>query len=761
MTIKQLVELSRKEPKQAIVVGEKMLIEAQSAPDSARIKLAIAWAQLLQGEYDKTDDLAKQALITAEQYQLAKLRAEAINIQGAVAYRKGRYSEAETFFHKSLAIAEQYQLLDRQLGAHSNLGNVYRNMGEPVLALDNLYKALQLGEKIQDPWRMGVTQVSLGLIYKENGQYSSALSRFDQARSLFRQAGNELSQTFPLGYAAEIYQLQGKYEQALKSANKAHQIWLQHNAKDSTARSLLTLAKLHRLLLHKDQAQQYLEDAKQIYEALENGTGMANYHLEAGQLALDLRETKKAQQHFRNALTYYSNQGQQTAQIETLNLIAESWLRLSQPAQAEKFLLLAGDYALENAPVPLLVQHDLLMAKSRFALGRRASALPLAERAAIRATEIKKLDEARQSYLLLSDIYQQQGEYKKALEHYQLSQAFANQLRERDQNKNLQLLRAEHQLALQAQQLEKVNAGKIQAELALAQQKWQKKTLQGTIAVLCILLCLISALVYQSRRLARFHEERSLHDPLTKLGNRRFLEQWLGLQLPIMQRRWFQKQSTNEKCADTYFLMIDLDHFKQVNDSLGHAAGDEVLAQFSQLCNHLLRDSDQLVRIGGEEFLLVAQQIDGQGAAQLAEKIRRVVARHSFIIDGQRPLNISCTLGFAPFPLADQQPEQQAIEGSIMLADRLLYEAKSMNRNAWLGLSHSHSWKANELIDADMDELYSAQARGEVVLISRHGIGSRNEAESEQEPVKSESTTTTPNEGLADNPEQPQGDGNP
>ncbi|TAA42711.1 diguanylate cyclase [Corallincola spongiicola] len=731
ISLTELKELARRDPTATIQQGNLLLDTPLSAVDAANVKVAVAWAYMLQGQYPRSALLTEQALMVAEQHNLPRLRVEAINLEGALAFRQGRFEQAEVYFHKTLAIADQHKYLDRQVSAHSNLGSVYRSLGEPVLALDNLYKALNYSYQLNDPWRTGVTEVNLGLIYKDNAQFNNALNRFNNALASFAKANNELAAVYPLGYISEVYQTQGKYHEALDTALKTHAIWQRHQEKDAVARSHLNLAKLQRLLKRKDLAQSHLDSAKSGYQQLNNSNGIANVLMESGELALDHEQYQKAQQHFRQALSLYQAEDQRNAQLESLLAIAESWLLRNQPKQAESFLKRANNDTLKNAPPTLQLKTDLLKARSRLLLGRLTSAQTFAQSAAALAEQLELLEEASQSYQLLTDIYQQQNRFKDAFFAHKTADNYTNQLAQQNQNTNLQLLRAEHQLSVQSEQLAQLKSGKLQAELALAQQDWQKKSLQATIAVLCILLCLISALVYQSRRLAKAYEDQSEHDPLTKLGNRRFLQHWLSIQIPIMRRRWFQRRSSIYSSADIYFFMIDLDFFKEVNDKHGHSAGDEVLVQFSRLCTKLLRDSDQLVRMGGEEFLLVAQQIDEYGAAQLAEKIRRVVARHSFIVADNQPISITCSLGFAPFPLAEQEPDEAMIEPAIMLSDRLLYEAKAKYRNAWLGLGTSKSWQSRELMDADIDELYAALHRNEVQLHSSHPLPTEAEIEAD------------------------------
>ncbi|HEX6098641.1 MAG TPA: two-component regulator propeller domain-containing protein [Thermoanaerobaculia bacterium] len=166
-------------------------------------------------------------------------------------------------------------------------------------------------------------------------------------------------------------------------------------------------------------------------------------------------------------------------------------------------------------------------------------------------------------------------------------------------------------------------------------------------------------------------EEASLTDPLTGLRNRRFLEQTIDADLEISSRGGVER--------DLVILMVDLDHFKSVNDRYGHAAGDAVLVELARLLQRTFRASDHVVRWGGEEFLIVARFIDGARAPELAEKLRAAVAEHPFELPDGTILRRTCSIGVAVWPMAPPVTWERAVD----LADAALYEAKRAGRDRW------------------------------------------------------------------------------
>jgi diguanylate cyclase (GGDEF)-like protein len=164
---------------------------------------------------------------------------------------------------------------------------------------------------------------------------------------------------------------------------------------------------------------------------------------------------------------------------------------------------------------------------------------------------------------------------------------------------------------------------------------------------------------------AKALQETSLRDPLTALYNRRFMWEWLAHELPQALRHAYPVGC----------LMIDIDHFKTINDTLGHDAGDRVLVDLATLLGGQLRESDGLARYGGEEFVVLFPYCPLDAGIAKAQRIVEAVRGSS--IGGLETGRVTCSIGVAAF-----DPEH-AITGDEMLkqADLRLYEAKNAGRN--------------------------------------------------------------------------------
>ena len=182
-------------------------------------------------------------------------------------------------------------------------------------------------------------------------------------------------------------------------------------------------------------------------------------------------------------------------------------------------------------------------------------------------------------------------------------------------------------------------------------------------------------------------EEASLTDPLTGLRNRRFLDRQMPADVALALRHFEPPAVVDEDSdQDLLFFLIDIDHFKRINDAHGHTAGDAVLMQMRGRLEQVFRATDYLVRWGGEEFLIVARGTPRRRAAELAERARQAVSSEPFELDGGLRVAQTCSVGFSAFPLCTKLPRALDWHIAIDLADAALYEAKESGRDAWVGL---------------------------------------------------------------------------
>jgi len=167
-------------------------------------------------------------------------------------------------------------------------------------------------------------------------------------------------------------------------------------------------------------------------------------------------------------------------------------------------------------------------------------------------------------------------------------------------------------------------------------------------------------------------KRQGLTDTLTAVNNRRFFDQRLGEEIA----------STKRDGKDLSCMLLDVDHFKVVNDRHGHQAGDLVLREVAALIRAQLRGSDVLARYGGEEFAALLSDTGANEAAEVAERIRASIAEHAFRVAQGGEFAVTISIGVATFD-PEQDPNARLCTGDFLVdqADKALYTAKDGGRN--------------------------------------------------------------------------------
>ncbi|MBL3529481.1 MAG: GGDEF domain-containing protein, partial [gamma proteobacterium endosymbiont of Lamellibrachia anaximandri] len=156
------------------------------------------------------------------------------------------------------------------------------------------------------------------------------------------------------------------------------------------------------------------------------------------------------------------------------------------------------------------------------------------------------------------------------------------------------------------------------------------------------------------------------HDSLTGLYNRKVMQQRITDEI---------LRATRYKHILSVF-MLDIDHFKQTNDTYGHKVGDTVLSKIASILESSIRKTDYVARYGGEEFAVVLPETPLSEAEELAERLRSQIAGHSISITDDQEINITASIGVATFP-----DDARSWEDLLEAADKAMYSAKEKGRN--------------------------------------------------------------------------------
>ncbi len=269
------------------------------------------------------------------------------------------------------------------------------------------------------------------------------------------------------------------------------------------------------------------------------------------------------------------------------------------------------------------------------------------------------------------------GDARGALEVFHRERALHDARLARERAVVLGELQARHDSARQQRSFEALNRGNALKAAELEQRALQQRALWLAALVVALALAVLMLLYRRVRRTraqlaARQSQLRELseRDPLTRLANRRHFQ-------TAMKARGL------DRAFEGALLLLDIDHFKRINDAHGHAAGDAVLAEVARRIERTARSDDLIVRWGGEEFLIVSLKLPPARLPALALRLLRAVGGEP-VETPAGPLTVTASIGHARFPLPGCLPI--GWERALHLVDGALYLAKRQGRHRAIGI---------------------------------------------------------------------------
>ncbi len=456
-------------------------------------------------------------------------------------------------------------------------------------------------------------------------QYDVAAGKLTMAYNLLPQAPdfplerNVINSLASLYYSSEQYSLAGEYFGKLVAIDEAS------GDEAALAVSLFNLGHVVASLQEFAIAEQFLQRSLDISRKLGDDSGVAYANKALGVNAQAAGSLPQAQLFLVSALAEFTTLGDTMQRAAVLRNLADVELALKQPQSAVEHYQQA---------VPLMLESGLTSGLIRAYRG---------------------LSQAYEELQDLPNALIMQRTYAELLqtELQQQSLASTQRLREeldlrRHVDANIQL---EQQTTIQQTEINN-----------------KQRLLNYQLAALTLAFVVIGLLGYMFRRSTQLADRMhtlATTDELTGLLNRRAIMKH-GKQEWMRALRYQQAASC---------LVLDVDHFKSINDTWGHAKGDEVLKAISQALLEMLRQTDALGRVGGEEFLLVTSNTSIQHAQVLAERIRKRVSE--VVIDGMDGRQITISIGLAAFH------KDQGFEHCVQQADKALYLSKRNGRDRW------------------------------------------------------------------------------
>ena len=631
----------------AVTPGEDAAGQSAAADDSLSARLLEAKRRAERGDYDGATQLLEQAA----ESEVDPLKLDLIDRERAqIAFRRGNYGEARRRYADVLERASQRRDTSTLAQAEADIAMLDRRTGDLGAALAGFERALGLYRQTQNRDGMASILTHVALIRLNKGDYSAALEALNESLALQAAGAKaELERTYH--YLGLLYAGLREYETARSHLDRGLSEARRLGDPNREAPLLGSIARVANLSRDYSRALTWALDAQRLAERMDSPPGRAYASLEHGRALLGLGQREEARQ-----------------VLELGAAIAE---RIEQQGTL-------ADYRAELARIAAIE-------------GRVAEAIALWDTALSYYQSGDDRPQLYTSYRELLPLLVQAGESERALSLAQEGLRLQEEISGLDMNRRLAVLESETRAREAQREIEILKRDNEINTMRLREERGQRWTLAAVSVSLLALIGLLGLRYRESRRSARAlsetnqalkksqqelqHLHRELEqkaellakaastDPLTGVSNRREFTR-------LFAEKW---RTSGELGSDLSLVLLDVDHFKQVNDRYGHASGDAVLSAVADVLKGALRGGTSLARWGGEEFAVLLPAVESEQAIALAERLRQAVEA--------MPLNHlpSVTISAGVASLGGRsldRPEQLFDE-----ADGALYQAKTLGRN--------------------------------------------------------------------------------
>jgi diguanylate cyclase (GGDEF)-like protein len=575
-------------------------------------------------------------------------RADFLSLSCITQHRLGHGALALPLCEQALALGRRHN--DRDATARALLAKAYAlfAMNEMAQSHQLVWEAEKLAVDSQDRELRIRAMVSSGESHAEDGNFPAALNRIQAAVTQARQGGDPLLTVIALNSLAYLYNQMREHGKAFDTLDEAYRVAALLNSpgrlailKNTEYGAAVDSGQLQRAL---KVMREELELARQIRADAMIGTALVN-----------LADCNLKLHDYHAALAYARQALEQARTLKDARLTATARLNIGQAYLALGHLT-EGKKSIEEG----------------MAWYEKSGHKP----------------DLQMMLTEYGDALERVGDYAAALGAYHRERALSNELFETRRQKAMMELQ------------EKYEADKRQRQIALLRQENQVKSTeidnrrlqQRVWWLLATVFALASAIVFMLYRKVRHANaqlevknlelaEQSARDPLTGLYNRRHFQEFMrGHQ--DTERRGTGVNPQGDEMVSALFL-LDVDHFKHVNDTWGHGAGDAVLREIAAGLREILRETDMIVRWGGEEFLAFLPAVPRGGLDEVALRLLGGIPARTIDYQGT-PLSVNVSIGFAPFPLT--RGDALSWERAVNIVDMALYLAKGHGRNRAYGV---------------------------------------------------------------------------
>jgi diguanylate cyclase (GGDEF)-like protein len=511
--------------------------------------------------------------------------------------------------------------------------------------------------------------------------------------------------------SGESYSEEGNFPPALKKLQEAVALGRQANYPISLISALNSLAVLYQQMKEYDKGFEAVGEAQVLAEKIKSVPRMASLKTTESALAMETNQPARAMKALRDELSLARRLGATTLIAGTLVNLSDSYIKAHDYANTLIYGNQAAEAGAKMGDLSTVATAQVNIGEAYLGMGRLAEGKKNFELGL--AYFEKSGDKPNLQAVLLEygDALEHAGDIAGAIKAYHRERALSNELFEKQRQKATLELQEKYETEKKQRQIELLSR-ENQVKTAEIDNRRLQQRVWWLLAVVFALASVIVGLLYRKVRQTNAQlevknlelKQQSSRDPLTALYNRRHFQEFMRTHMQVEKRG---AGTSGEEIVGALFL-LDVDHFKHVNDSYGHAAGDAVLKMIADNLRVILRETDMIVRWGGEEFLAFLPAIPRSGVEEIARRLLTGISAHSIDYQDSK-ISVNVSIGFAPFPLA---PGNRPLpwERAVNLVDMALYLAKAHGRNRAYGVRGFSNFDQTsvESIEQDLERAWRA-----------------------------------------------------
>ncbi|TNE61754.1 MAG: GGDEF domain-containing protein [Alphaproteobacteria bacterium] len=548
-----------------------------------------------------------------------------------------------------------------QAGNHELTTNTVR--AEAIYAeLQNRYGNLPVPEKDATDYLGARLELMRGDMAKSTASLEALLRR-DLGNDLLIQVKT---------YLAGNYVLLSQFDNAFKTQLSAMNAVRPDTTPDTIMETLSRSAYMSALAGAYPEAISYSVRLHDMAKALNNNRYLCRAEAEHGMAERAIGDYAKSEMHLLAARDYCNDAGEANSARFASQHLARTWLAMGEYDKVvtmlermEKFITPENYWALGVA------DNQFLLAEGLVGIGDWDKARFVAAKGLKLGQQIEYPMAVREASKTLANIAAHDGDYAKAYEYIQIHLAAAKSVADETEARSLAYARARYDAEDKARQITDLQRENrvLALEQALRDQERRNAYMAAAVAlVIIIALCLI---LYRMRRQRLLFRQLAETDSLTGVSSRHHV-------LAAGEILATASENGGDRMG---VILFDLDEFKAINDTHGHAAGDWALRAVANACRPHIRGRDVFGRFGGEEFIILCRDVTPASATTLAERCRKAIAAIN-TQDSGAIFELSASFGFAVSGVRDDgTPAPIRIETLIRKADDALYQAKAGGRN--------------------------------------------------------------------------------